>query len=184
MKKKKVCGAKTRAGGVCQKLQMPNGRCRYHGGKSTGPPKGSQNNLKHGIYSNGLLKGEDVIFAGIELGTLDYELKMSRLHLMRATKAQKEYLEQATHPPEKDPHGMEVGEVELGGDEKRKVKRRKHDFSEDMRKWTRIVGDLELKRKQLLEDGDMGDGVDWGNIGKVFSKAINDSQLSKTDDKK
>ncbi len=26
-------------------------RCRMHGGKSTGPPKGSQNALKHGRYT-------------------------------------------------------------------------------------------------------------------------------------
>jgi hypothetical protein len=30
---------------------MPNGRCRLHGGKSTGPPKGNQNALKHGRYT-------------------------------------------------------------------------------------------------------------------------------------
>jgi hypothetical protein len=31
------CGAKTRAGGPCRQPAMPNGRCRLHGGKSTGP---------------------------------------------------------------------------------------------------------------------------------------------------
>jgi hypothetical protein len=30
------CGARTRAGGSCQQPAMPNGRCRLHGGKSTG----------------------------------------------------------------------------------------------------------------------------------------------------
>jgi hypothetical protein len=30
---------------------MPNGRCRMHGGKSTGPAKGTQNALKHGMRS-------------------------------------------------------------------------------------------------------------------------------------
>ena len=30
---------------------MRNGRCRLHGGKSTGPPKGNQNALKHGRYA-------------------------------------------------------------------------------------------------------------------------------------
>src|SRR5262245_59800561 len=30
---------------------MPNGRCRMHGGKSTGAPKGNQNALKHGRYT-------------------------------------------------------------------------------------------------------------------------------------
>ena len=29
---------------------MKNGRCRMHGGKSPGPPKGNKNALKHGRY--------------------------------------------------------------------------------------------------------------------------------------
>ncbi len=32
-----TCGAVTRAGGVCRQLSMKNGRCRFHGGLSTGP---------------------------------------------------------------------------------------------------------------------------------------------------
>lgn len=31
------CGAKTRAHTPCQAAAMPNGRCRLHGGRSTGP---------------------------------------------------------------------------------------------------------------------------------------------------
>ena len=31
------CGAATRAGACCRQPAMPNGRCRFHGGKSTGP---------------------------------------------------------------------------------------------------------------------------------------------------
>jgi hypothetical protein len=31
------CGARTRRGGSCQQAAMPNGRCRMHGGASTGP---------------------------------------------------------------------------------------------------------------------------------------------------
>lgn len=31
------CGAKTRSGGCCRGPAMPNGRCRMHGGPSTGP---------------------------------------------------------------------------------------------------------------------------------------------------
>jgi hypothetical protein len=30
---------------------MPNGRCRIHGGKSTGAPKGNRIAVKHGFYS-------------------------------------------------------------------------------------------------------------------------------------
>jgi len=51
------CNAKTRSGGFCQQPGMKNGRCRLHGGKSTGPrtPEGLERsrkaNWKHGFYS-------------------------------------------------------------------------------------------------------------------------------------
>jgi hypothetical protein len=45
------CGAKTRRGAPCQSPAMPNGRCRIHGGKSTGAPKGNRNAFKHGRYT-------------------------------------------------------------------------------------------------------------------------------------
>ena len=51
------CGAKTRKGGHCQGPAMPNGRCRMHGGKSTGPrtPEGLErcrrSRWKHGWRS-------------------------------------------------------------------------------------------------------------------------------------
>ncbi len=51
------CGAKRRDAGSCQSPAMPNGRCRMHGGKSTGPitPEGLERsrkaNWKHGHYS-------------------------------------------------------------------------------------------------------------------------------------
>lgn len=45
------CGAKTRAGTSCRSPAMLNGRCRLHGGKSTGAPIGNKNALKHGLYT-------------------------------------------------------------------------------------------------------------------------------------
>ncbi len=51
------CGAKTRKDTPCQAPAMKNGRCRLHGGKSTGPktPEGieriRQAHLKHGEYT-------------------------------------------------------------------------------------------------------------------------------------
>ena len=51
------CGAKTRKGTPCQAPAMKNGRCRLHGGKSTGPKTSEgierirQAHLKHGKYS-------------------------------------------------------------------------------------------------------------------------------------
>jgi len=51
------CGAKTRKGTPCQCPAMANGRCRLHGGLSTGPrtpeglSKSQKANWKHGNYS-------------------------------------------------------------------------------------------------------------------------------------
>jgi len=66
------CGAKTRSGGSCGHYSMPNGRCRYHGGKSTGAKNPS---AKHGYYTqtaieerrwlNQLLKDANEFASGI-----------------------------------------------------------------------------------------------------------------------
>lgn len=51
------CGAKTRKGTPCKAPAMANGRCRMHGGKSTGPKtpevleRSRKANWKHGYYS-------------------------------------------------------------------------------------------------------------------------------------
>jgi hypothetical protein len=51
------CGAKTRRGTPCVAPAMPNGRCRMHGGPSTGPRtlEGLDRSRKarwvHGLYS-------------------------------------------------------------------------------------------------------------------------------------
>ena len=42
------CGAKTRPGHSCGHFAMKNGRCRYHGGKSTGAKNPA---VKHGLYT-------------------------------------------------------------------------------------------------------------------------------------
>ncbi len=69
------CGAKTRSGSLCKSPAMANGRCRLHGGKSTGPPKGNQNALKHGYYTQAaidqrksvrrLMKESKALFEGV-----------------------------------------------------------------------------------------------------------------------
>ena len=51
------CGARTRSGPSCRQPAMRNGRCRMHGGKSTGPrtPEGLERSRKarlvHGRYA-------------------------------------------------------------------------------------------------------------------------------------
>ena len=38
-------------GKPCLNGAMKNGKCRFHGGKATGAPKGNRNALKHGNYT-------------------------------------------------------------------------------------------------------------------------------------
>ncbi len=89
--KLKPCGAKTHSGTKCQKPagwgtdHVGSGRCKLHGGvvgKKHGPPKGSQNALKHGIYSR-LFKSEDLDAAKAMQGTVETELAIARLQLVR-----------------------------------------------------------------------------------------------------
>jgi len=55
VKNRKRCGAKTRSGNPCKNWAMKNGRCRMHGGKSTGPPpekmKKNSNARTHGLFA-------------------------------------------------------------------------------------------------------------------------------------
>jgi hypothetical protein len=49
LRKAPRCGAKTRRKTACMGAAVRGSRrCRMHGGKGSGPPKGSQNALKHG----------------------------------------------------------------------------------------------------------------------------------------
>lgn len=53
------CGAKTRTGEPCKNYAMANGRCRMHGGKSTGPKdktklEKNKNAETHGFFSRHL----------------------------------------------------------------------------------------------------------------------------------
>ena len=60
----KLCGAKARRNNhqPCRQPAMKNGRCRMHGGKSTGPKteegkrKAAAANFKHGRYSNAAIE--------------------------------------------------------------------------------------------------------------------------------
>jgi hypothetical protein len=56
-----LCGARTRAGGTCRhRGNIRNGRCKLHGGLSTGPknPACGPNNAR---YTNGLRTKEAII---------------------------------------------------------------------------------------------------------------------------
>lgn len=91
----KACGAKSKhTGQPCKAPAMANGRCRVHGGSSTGPinpdiPISNQRSKIHGIYSK--FETEEEQRLGDELIALDLwdELRNTRLQRIRALAAQK-----------------------------------------------------------------------------------------------
>ncbi len=146
------CGAKTRSGAPCQSPAMPNGRCRLHGGLSTGPGKGNQNARKHGIYSQVLTAEEEELWDQVELGKVDDELRLCRLRLMRAIRAESEAknlpeLEERAEKPGKPAKGKRKAPVEL----ERKFKRR--DYAGLIDRLMGRIESLERTRLDLLKGG-------------------------------
>lgn len=93
------CGAKTRSGGRCKKpagwgtSHPGEGRCRLHGGCSTGPPKGNKNAVKTGEHESiliGALDDEErLLYAQIttdKLRQVDDELRLLTIRELRMLK--------------------------------------------------------------------------------------------------
>ena len=87
------CLAKKSDGTLCQNWAMPNGRCKFHGGKAVPAPKGSKRALKHGLYAKGFIGDELSIFPDIPLGSIDDEIRLLKIKLRRAWVAQRMWLE-------------------------------------------------------------------------------------------
>lgn len=91
-----LCGAKTRSGEPCKAKAMPNGRCRMHGGTNKGAPKGNKNKVSAGaLYSSYYTEDEQKIADGLELETIDAELRLCKIRLNRALKLEADQEETA-----------------------------------------------------------------------------------------
>lgn len=155
------CGAKTRSGEPCQSHAMgDNGRCRMHGGKASKTHSGNQNAKTHGIYTSVLTEEEKALWSEVELGKVDDELRICKLRLMRAIRAEQE----ANNVPELDARtekSMIVGGVALTDEppiEERMYKRR--DYAATIDRLMGRIESLERTRADLLKAGDPdGDDV-------------------------
>lgn len=86
------CGAKTRVGNPCKNSAMANGKCRMHGGKSTGAPpnkmKKNSNARTHGLFAKYLPKETLAIVDDIgdmkPLDILYMNIKMQFASIFRA----------------------------------------------------------------------------------------------------
>ncbi len=146
------CGAKTRSGTPCQSQAMPNGRCRLHGGASTGAGLGNQNARKHGIYSRVLTDEESELWDQVELGKVDDELRLCRLRLMRAIRAEaaaknQPELEERAEKPGKPAKGKRKMPVVL----EQKYKRR--DYASLIDRLMGRIESLERTRLDLIKGG-------------------------------
>lgn len=69
------CGAKTRKGTPCRAPAMPNGRCKLHGGKSTGPKteegrrRCAEARYVHGLYTKEAKQMNSLIKSLLEIHT-------------------------------------------------------------------------------------------------------------------
>lgn len=102
-----LCGARTRSGKPCKNKAMQNGRCAKHGGKSTGPPKGSRNALKHGIYATGLRDDEKEIWHEVDVESVDDEVRLIKIQIRRAFIA----LRGVEDDPNDEVTGFELAEI-------------------------------------------------------------------------
>jgi hypothetical protein len=56
------CTAKAKSTGQqCKQPAMKNGKCYWHGGKSPGPPRGNENALKHGHYTEQAIRNRKLV---------------------------------------------------------------------------------------------------------------------------
>ena len=177
----KRCNAKTRRGdrGPCKNWAMPNGRCRMHGGKSTGAPKGSKNATTYGIYTVGIKEDEKPLWEDIKIGSLDDELRLLRLQLMRAVKAQKEFEEDdensergfENHELSSATETIKVGKKKVKETKKSSKVRKRPDFRRIIYELTGRIADLETKRALILEGG--GDDIPkMEELGKDMAEAL------------
>lgn len=125
-----------------------------HGGKSTGAPKGNKNNLKAGgIYSQYFTAEEKKISAELELGSLDDELRLTKIRLMRALKAEAEQQEQIEQL-ELDSYSESPAVISGFPDNEEiiKVKQfKRRDYISIIDRLTARIESLEIRRASLVQ---------------------------------
>lgn len=150
------CGAKTRAGGSCKAPAMANGRCRVHGGSSTGAPKNT-NAVKHGFYSDALLPEERDLYERVEIGSLDDEIKLARVKLHRfvrlagSTELQ-ELIDGALEVARKTGMAYDEATKSMQPFDKQEIKAAAPNYADLIIRQLDLIRKLELARADLKRD--------------------------------
>lgn len=163
----RACGAKTRGrnGEPCRSPAMANGRCWLHGGKAA---KGAKNpNMTHGIYSTVFTPEEQELYARVQLGSVDEEIRLLTVRIKRINEAlaqieanpndvnsmvgfELDEIERhgARQDPNKDPKGKQTG-----GGGVLKVKSKRPDFRALLGSFVQRKANLEDLRFRMLQQG-------------------------------
>jgi len=157
------CGAKTRSGQPCKANAMPNGRCRKHGGASTGAPKGNQNARKHGIYSDAIRPDEAELWSDINVGSLDDDIRIAKLQLRRALIAQAKAEEGDGLELDMESESSGSG-GESGGFSNTTTQRRRRGYEDIINRLLGRIGDLEAKRADMIAKAKEAGGADTASL--------------------
>lgn len=139
-----LCGAKTRSGEPCKRHAVPgSSRCKLHGGAASKANKANKHAAKPGsIYSQFLTDAENDMLAGIELGRVDDELRLTRIRLMRALARENEFGNTLELDSEK------TDTAEIGGTT---TTMKVRDYSSLIDRLTGRIESLERTRAELLK---------------------------------
>ncbi|MBN6210656.1 hypothetical protein JYK21_29700 [Ralstonia pickettii] len=136
---------------------MANGRCRVHGGSSTGAPKNT-NAVKHGFYSDALLPEERDLYERVEIGSLDDEIRLARVKLHRFVRLSgsvdlMEMVDGALSVIRKTGEQYDHVEKQMMPFDKKEIKAAAPDYADLIIRQLDLIRKLEMARSQMLLDG-------------------------------
>jgi hypothetical protein len=197
-----LCGKPLKNGNRCRGKAFGNGRCRIHGGLvcpgiNTQPYKPDWV-LTAGLYSDRIGADELDVYQTLKCGSLEQELRLLRIQLRRALKAQydweREQLELGVKVEGAD--GMIVPEsllhhyhteayehetkdgVDNHGEpvteDKRKVVRRRNDYKTEIKTLLNLISSTEAVHHAIIKD-DLSDGDAVERLARDLRKFARDA---------
>nr|DAS78026.1 MAG TPA: hypothetical protein [Caudoviricetes sp.] len=149
-----LCGAKTRSGAPCKAKAMTNGRCRMHGGTNKGAPKGNKNKVSCGaLYSSYYTDEEKALADGLELESIDAELRLCKIRLNRALKLEAEQTDETLELKQVVEAPAVIGGVPVEDDEVSPVRQKtyaKRDYEAIIQRLLSRIESLTATRQRLL----------------------------------
>jgi len=197
-----LCGKPLKNGNRCRGKAFGNGRCRIHGGLQCPGVKDVPYKpdwiLTAGLYSDRIGADELDVYQTLKCGSLEQELRLLRVQLRRALKAQDEweraqlelgakvegadgmivpegllrhYYTEAYEHEQKDGvdnHGDPVTE------DKRKVVRRRNDYKAEIKTLLNLISSVEAVHHAIIKD-DLADGDAVERLARDLRKFARDA---------